>query len=215
MGVRCARRYPHPCERIRRTENGRPCPAERRRPCSRRLGRAARHPRSTPRHAATPKKTPPPRPSPTPPAPIICVAPAAVVGKFYSPIRGRPPPSHAPYPTPQPQKAPPLNRGTDFSLCSVLFSASPRLTLRLCVILFPLLCALCVLRAICVNVFSLPFLLRNFRLSTVDCRLRFLLTQSTSPNTPSPLVHPPSASPPKSPAQSSPHPHTSSPSTAQ
>ena len=56
--------------------NGRPCPAERRRPRNRRSGPATRHPQSTPRYVATPKETPPPRPRPTPPAPIIRVAPA-------------------------------------------------------------------------------------------------------------------------------------------
>ncbi len=62
---------------------------------------------------------------------------------------------------------------------------------------------------------SSSFLSENFRLSTIDCQLPFPLTQSASPNIPSPRAHPPSASLPKSPARSSPPPRTSSLSTAQ
>jgi hypothetical protein len=77
MGVRRGRRYAHPGKRIRRTANGRHCPAECRRPCSRHFRRAARHPQSTPPpHVVTPQKTSPPRPNPTSPTPIIRVAPA-------------------------------------------------------------------------------------------------------------------------------------------
>jgi hypothetical protein len=122
-------------------------------------------------------------------------------------------------------------------VCALLHpsSAKPLLTLRLCVIFWFLLSSLstCVTRTNTRNSFPLMdllhnlrtprgggtcsscFLSENFQRSTIDCRLPVPLTQSTSPNTPSPLSRPPPAFPPKSPAQSSPRPRTSSLSTAQ